>query len=233
MSNCGCGTSLVRANTGDSDCIAMTGVGSISNPIVASPIVDPDARNTLACGPSGLLSVAPPDLFVEGGVPPGSIPPIPPLTDVAGLGPDWPSPCGGFLTPIGPQADILVSNPTPYSFLLVGTVTPAGAVFTLDPGTSLNIGWAINSAGVNLPPAPITFPAATFYGGYRNTTPGCQTINPDAAIPEFSSGVILGPGDFVWFSLQTLILLTGSGPATSVGFIAGSGVRGSVRGVRQ
>lgn len=43
----------------DSDCIALSGTGGSTDPIIANPILDPNPDNLLTCGPAGLL--------VEGG----------------------------------------------------------------------------------------------------------------------------------------------------------------------
>lgn len=41
----------------DSNCIAFTGSGSSTDPLIANPILDPNSENTLTCGPAGLLAI--------------------------------------------------------------------------------------------------------------------------------------------------------------------------------
>lgn len=43
----------------DSDCFTVDGDGSVADPFVVDPIIDPDADNMLSCGPSGLLAEPP------------------------------------------------------------------------------------------------------------------------------------------------------------------------------
>lgn len=46
---------IANVFTLDSDCIALSGIGSPGDPLTAAPILDPDPANGLSCGPAGLL----------------------------------------------------------------------------------------------------------------------------------------------------------------------------------
>lgn len=54
MARCGCSSECVCTVVGSS-CIAVSGSGSPAAPYTVAPIIDPDASNTLTCGPDGLL----------------------------------------------------------------------------------------------------------------------------------------------------------------------------------
>ena len=192
-----------------------------------TPVVDTPA----SCVPVN----CPPALFADGGFPAGSLPPIV-ATDVVGPGPDWPMPCGGFMVPYGPQADLLVTNTTDCSFALGGMVTGTPYIYTLDAGTRVQVGWALAITGINLPPAPVTDIPSTF--GHA----GANEVNRTAAlfcgdnlgsIVTIPPGLFaLAPGDFVWVSIITLLYIAGSGAGTVVTPIVGVGPTIAIRGER-
>lgn len=231
MARCeGCKRVQVNLNSVDSDCIALTGNGT-TIPFQATPILDPDG--TLECGPAGLRATCQSELLVTGGVPPGSIPPQ--TVDFFGAGPDWPNYCApGFMAPWGPQADVLITNTTLCSLNVEFSLNPAGAIIVAEPGVRWSIGWALDSAGVNLPPGPITFGSAFFSGGINtvnNAAVGICTASPDQ--PSVGAAFFpLAPGDFIWVSLQALLFLTGTAGSTTITPIFGAGPSLIARGVR-
>jgi hypothetical protein len=62
---------------GDTDCITISGAGTLFDPIVAAPVIDPDPANILECGPAGLLVNAPSasGILIDGGSSPTVLPP--------------------------------------------------------------------------------------------------------------------------------------------------------------
>jgi len=140
------------------------------------------------------------------------------------------------MVPYGPQVDLLVTNTTDCSFALGGLVTSTGYIYTLDAGTRVQVGWAIATAGVNLPAAPVTDTPFTFKHA------GANEVNRTAALycgDNLGNAVIiptglltLAPGDFIWLSVLTLLYIAGSGAGTVVTPIVGVGPTIAIRGER-
>lgn len=60
MARCGCSSSGASgAAIGAGSCITAAGAGTPASPFVLSPRIDPDSRNLLICGASGLLAADP------------------------------------------------------------------------------------------------------------------------------------------------------------------------------
>lgn len=228
MSCCG----AVRANTADTASINLSGTGSISNPIVGDVILDPAPDNQLVINAGGLFAPCQPDLYVDGGVPPGSIAPVAGVN--FGGNPLLPNGCGPLMDLYGPQADVLLTNTTDCSFAIGGSVSPAVAYFALDPGASFSLGWVTYSPGINLPPVPIPLPTP-FNGGVNETNNAAVAVCGVTAgnDQELTPSVVLAPGDFIWASCQAVLYITGAGPSTSVAPILGTGPQFHLRGFRQ
>lgn len=184
---------------------------------------------------SPLSAVCQADLAVDGGPGPGSLPPL--SVNTAGVDPYITHPCGTIQTQYGPQADILISNPTNCSFRLMAGIDALDCVFSLEPGAEFALGWIARAWPVNGPPGgpiPLAFPTA-YYGGVRNVNTGvaplCGVSNNKSFIPQLSP-LVLAPGDFIWFSVQAVVYLAGSSGLSTIAPIVGQGPRGLIRGVR-
>jgi len=139
------------------------------------------------------------------------------------------------MTEIGPQFDLLVTNPSANcTFDLIVTLDGPATFGRLEPGAELQVGLVVGSPGFNLPVVDLT-PADFFSGQYfRENVAGVPEAFNDGTGAKDQLGIAtvpgLAPGDFIWFSVQTLIATAGFTGASTVSFPTGYGI--GVRGVR-
>lgn len=179
--------------------------------------------------------LCPPEIGLAGVPPLGSIPTT--TTDILGgpyVGPitaATPYP----MTEIGPQFDLLVTNPSATcTFDLLVTVNGPAPFGRLEPGAELQVGVVIGSLGFNLPAIALT-PADFFAAQYyrENTTGVSEAFLAGTGVIDLLSVLTLpglAPGDFIWFSVRTLIATAGFTGGSNVSITSGYGL--SVEGVR-
>lgn len=178
----------------------------------------------------------PPGLYVGGTLPPGSLP----VTTVDILGGPYVVPVTAFspypLTEIGPQFDLLITNPSATcSFDMVVTLDGPSNQGVLEPGAELQVGFAVVAWPLNTPPADITPGNSGFSNQYyRTNVAGVAEPFSDGTGTKDQNRIItfgpLAPGDFVWFSAQTLIATAGFTGPSFINFPTGYGIQ--VEGVR-
>jgi hypothetical protein len=173
-----------------------------------------------------------PELLFAGSAPAGSFPNITtnitgPFTNLSPL--PW-SPYDPDT--YGPRFDLLVTNPSSLcSFDLTITLDGPSTQGQLEPGAELQVGWVLRAGAINaaLDVSPLT--PADFYAPsqfYRtNTTPANERFTGGTGEKDqlrvFPPGAAtLGPSDFIWLSIQTLV--------ATAGFTVYTGATGSVIG---
>jgi hypothetical protein len=150
-----------------------------------------------------------------------------------GGNPLLPNGCGPLMDWYGPQADLLLTNTTSCTFGISLIIEQASAYVGLDPGASMSMGFALQSTGVNMLPAPIVVPSI-FFGGQNKTNLAAAFLCDLMQGLTFIEGPVLTltPGDFVWISIRANLYITGAGPATGIVPVGGEGPQIHLRGLR-
>ena len=230
---CGCGTRC-QIQTQSTDCIALSGDGSLVTPFEASPIIPATVdhpllgvgfpvTNGLSCEAAGLGTG--PYGFVfggGGGLPVGSLPPI--VADTP-PGPFVGGPVGSI--PWGPVLSTSVPNPSAAGQLFAGLGITAHPIIrvTLEPGAEFYYGI---SAGCPDPIGAPFFVVST--DNYINT--GATTVSFSFRPSTTVNGFIVppAPSSVDICAVSTVALAGSSGASSVVSALFGSGIEISVFG---
>ena len=210
------------------DCIDLSGDGSIASPFEATPIIPTPidhpllgagvpVTNGLTCGPAG-FEVGPYGFVFGGGggLPIGSLPPI--VADTP-PGPFVGGPVGSIAW--GPALSTSLPNPSPSGQFFGGLATTEHPIIrvTLEPGAGFSYGFA---AGCPDPIGAPFFVLST--DGYTNT--GAATISFQFRATTSVDGIILppAPSSFDACVVSTVALFGSSGASSVVSALFGSGI---------